>query len=193
MRTRRGAIAAGIGQIDWRFIARNQALIAVGGRRDDRRQRAGVLQQSADVPQRHLAEAGVHVAGEQWLPALPQALVGVHAAAVIAEQRLGHEGHALAVLIRDVADHVLVQHHVVGRFDQRVEALIDFALAGGGDFVVVALDIEADLDHRLDHFGAQVLIMIGGRHGEISFLVARTVAEVVLPHGRSSSGLPRRR
>ena len=74
---------------------------------------------------------------------VPQALVRVHAAAVVAEQRLGHERHALAVLIRHVADDVFVEHHVVGGFDQGVEALIDFALPGGGDFVMVALDIEA--------------------------------------------------
>ena len=30
-----------------------------------------------------------------------------------------------------------------------------------------------------DHFGAQVLIMIGRRHREVAFLVARAVAQVV--------------
>ena len=104
---------------------------------------ARVLQQSADVIQPHLAETGIAVAREQRLAAFPQALVRVHAAAVIREQRLGHEGHRLAVLVGDVADDVLVQHHVVGRFHQRVEALVDFGLAAGGHFVVVALDVAA--------------------------------------------------
>ena len=139
-----------------------------------------MLQQSADVPQRHLAQTRIQIAREQRLAALPQALVRVHAAAVIAEQRLGHERHGLAVLIRHVADDVLVQHHVVGGLHQRVEALIDFALAAGGDFVMMALDVEAALDHGLHHLGAQILIMIGGRNREIAFLVARPVAEVVL-------------
>ena len=79
------------------------------------------------------------------------------------------------------------------RLHQRVEALIDLALAAGGDFVVVALDVEAALDHGLHHLAAQVLVVIGGRHREVAFLVARPVAEIVLARGRSSSGLPRRR
>src|ERR1700730_6240963 len=103
----------------------------------------------------------------------------MHAAAVIAIERLGHERDALAVLIRDVADDVLVQHHVVRRFHQRVEALIDLALAAGGDFVVVALDVETAADHGFHHLGAQVLIMIGGRDRKVALLVARPVAEIV--------------
>ena len=67
---------------------------------DERRR---MLQQSADVPQRHLAEAGVAVAGEQRLAALPQALVRMHAAAVVREQRLGHERDGFAVLIRHIS------------------------------------------------------------------------------------------
>ncbi len=78
----------------------------------------------------------------------------------------------LPCFIGDVADDVFVEHHVVGRFDERVEALVDLALAAGGDFVVMALDVEAAGDHGLDHFGAQVLVMIGGRDREIAFLVA---------------------
>src|ERR1700687_3932583 len=44
---------------------------------------------------------------------------------------------------------------------------------------MMALNVQAAADHRRHHLGAEVLIMIGGRDREISFLVARTVAEVV--------------
>src|ERR1700694_3995405 len=44
---------------------------------------------------------------------------------------------------------------------------------------MMAFDVQAAADHRLHHFGAEVLIMIRRRDREISFLVARTVAEVV--------------
>ena len=71
----------------------------------------------------------------------------VHTAAVIAKQWLRHEGHGLAVLIGDIANHVLVEHHVVCGFDESVESLVDFTLAAGRDFVVVAFNIEAALDH----------------------------------------------
>jgi len=40
-------------------------------------------------------------------------------------------------------------------------------------------DVQAALDHGLDHFAAQVLIVIGGRNREVAFLVARTIAQVV--------------
>ena len=83
---------------------------------------------------------GVAIAGKQRLAVFPDALVRVHAAAVVREKRLGHERHGLAVLVGHVADDVLVQHHVVGRLHQRVEALIDLALAAGGHFMVMALD-----------------------------------------------------
>src|ERR1035441_1079659 len=48
------------------------------------------------------------------------------------------EGHGLAILVGRVADDVFVQHHVVGGFHQRVEALVDLALAAGGHFVGMA-------------------------------------------------------
>jgi hypothetical protein len=127
-----------------------------------------------------MAETGIEVSGKQRLAAHPEALVRVHAAAVIGEQGLGHERRGLAVLVGDVANDVLVQHHVVGRFHQRIEALIDFGLAAGGDFMMVALDVQAALDHDLDHLAAEVLVMIGRRHREVAFLVPRTVPEVVL-------------
>ena len=104
----------------------------------------------------------------------------VHAAAVVAKERLGHEGDRLAVLIRHVADYVLVEHHVVGRLHERVVALINFALTAGGDFVMMAFDCEAALDHGRHHLAAKVLIVVGRRDREVAFLVARTIAEIVV-------------
>ena len=124
----RRAVAARISQIHRRFIAGHQPFVAVRGRRNDRRKRARVLEQAADIMQRHLAQSRIAVARKQRLARLPDRLVHVHAAAVIAEDRLGHERHGLAVLIGHIADDVLVQRHVVGGFHQRVEALIDLAL-----------------------------------------------------------------
>ena len=74
----------------------------------------------------------------------------------------------------------LVLHHVVGGLQQGAEALIDFALPGGGHFVVMALDVQADFHHAHHHLRAQVLEMIDGRGGEVAFLEARAIAQVVL-------------
>src|SRR5271165_343599 len=44
---------------------------------------------------------------------------------------------------------------------------------------MMALHVDATVLHGQHHFGAQVLIMVGGRHRKIAFPVARTVAEIV--------------
>jgi hypothetical protein len=73
--------------------------------------------------------------------------VHVHAGAVVAEERLGHEGRDLPCLPGGVLDDVLELHDVVGRLEQRVEAVVDLRLAGRADLVVGALDVEqAGLD-----------------------------------------------
>src|ERR1039458_3580306 len=122
--------------------------------------------------------------------ALPiYALMHMHAAAVVGKQRLRHEGHRLAVLVGRVADDVFVQHHVVGRLHQRVEALVDLALAAGGHFVVMAFDVQPALDHGLHHLAAQILVVIRGRHREVAFLIARPVAQVVFLAARIPAAL----
>src|SRR6185437_452427 len=87
----RGTIACRVGQHHRRLEARHQPLVAVGGGVGERVDRLGVLEDAADVPQRGLAQAAVQVAGEQVLAVLRQRLVHVHAAAVVADQRLGHK------------------------------------------------------------------------------------------------------
>ena len=59
---------------------------------------------------------------------LPQRLVGVHAAAVIAEDRLGHERDRLALAVGHVLHDVFVEQHLVGGAHQRVELQVDFGL-----------------------------------------------------------------
>ena len=112
------------------------------------------------------------------LPPFHKRDVGVHAGAVIGEQRLGHEGDGFVVLLGDVLDDVLVDHDLIAHADQFVELHIDFALAGSGDFVMLGFDIDAAIDHGLHHFVADVHQGVGRRHGEVAFLVADLVAEV---------------
>ena len=51
----------------------------------------------------------------------------------------------------------LYLQHVVGHLDQRREPHVDLALAAGGHLVVLRLDLEAALDHRQHHLGAEVV------------------------------------
>src|SRR3712207_7445124 len=53
-------------------------------------------------PYTTLFRSAVLVAGEQSLAFLLQGLVHVHAAAVVTDERLRHEGGGLAVAVRDV-------------------------------------------------------------------------------------------
>ena len=108
------AVAGRIGQLHRGFVAGHQALVAVGGRVGEGVDRLGVLDDAADVPQAHVRQAGVLVAGEQRLAVLPDRLVHVHARAVVAEHRLGHEGGRLAVGVGHVVDHVLIELQAVG-------------------------------------------------------------------------------
>ena len=100
-----------------------------------------ILSSKGKKRKRHLRQAGIAVTGEQRLAALPQRLVSVHAAAVVLEDGLGHEGDGFAVLVGNVLHDVFVEQHVVGGLDQRIEAQVDFGLAAGGDFVVMAFNV----------------------------------------------------
>jgi hypothetical protein len=83
------AVAARISQQHRRLEARDQPLVAVGRRVGEGVERAGMLDHAADEIERHFAEAGIAVAGEQRLAALPDRHVGVHAAAIILAIGLG--------------------------------------------------------------------------------------------------------
>jgi hypothetical protein len=102
----------------------------------------------------------------------------MHAGAVVAENRLRHEGRGLAVLAGNVLDDVLVPHQVVAHFQQRREAHVDLGLARSGHLVVLLLYGDADPLHRHHHFLADVVLRVGGRHREVALLVARLVAQV---------------
>ena len=73
-------------------------------------------------------------------------------------------------------DHVLVDHHLVGHGEQRAEPHVDLRLAGGAHLVVLDLDVDPHLDHREDHFGADVLVLVHRGDGEVAFLIAGPVA-----------------
>ena len=137
-------------------------------------------EQAAGGMKPEVAQAGISRAGEERLPALPQRRVRVHAAAVVLEDRLRHERHRLAVPLRDVLADVLVPHELIGHFQQWLKLHVDLGLSGGGDFVVMRFDDDADLAHLVHHLAAQIVIGVGGTHREIAALEAWLVPEVRL-------------
>jgi hypothetical protein len=84
----------------------------------------------------------------------------------------------MVVAIGHIFEHIFEPHQLIGHLQQRFEAHVDFALAGGGHFVVLGFDVDAQLLQHQNHFGAQILKFIHGRHGKVAFLVARFVTQV---------------
>jgi len=84
----------------------------------------------------------------------------------------------LPCFLADVLDHVLVNHHGVSALDKGVETVINFGLPRRGDLVVMALDLDAQLLHDQTHLGADVLLGVPRRNGEIALFVPDFVAEI---------------
>ncbi|CAI8162423.1 MAG: Uncharacterised protein [Prochlorococcus marinus str. MIT 9215] len=107
-----------------------------------------MLEDAADVPTGGLGQVCVGAfAEEQGLPAFPEALVDMHASAVVIEDWLGHKRCCLAVFASNVSDDVFVDHHVVCGLNQLSELHAKFMLAGTGHFMVVLLDRDAEFSH----------------------------------------------
>src|SRR5215831_18193056 len=105
----------------------------------------------------------------------------MHAGAVITVEWLGHEGRAFVMALGYVAHRVFKNLQVVGGANQSGIAKVDFALAGGGDFMVMAFNLNAGLLQLVGDFGAKVLERVERREGDISFFVANMVAEIRVP------------
>ncbi len=102
----------------------------------------------------------------------------VHARAVVAVQRLGHEGRGTAIGVGDVVHAVLQGLDFVGLGHQGVELHADFVLTGGRHFVVVDFDHLAHLFQGVAHGGTDFVVMVDRRQGEVATLDAWAVALV---------------
>ena len=172
-------VALGVDQVDRRLVAGHQAVVGVHRRVGEREQRGCVLEQAAHVVPAGVGQARVaHLVVEERRAVLPDALVAVHAGAVVTEDRLGHERGGLARRPRDALHHVLVEHQVVGLLEQRAEQDVDLRLARGADLVVLHLHRDADLDQLADHLRAQVGVVVDRRDREVAALVRGLGAEV---------------
>ena len=136
-----------------------------------------MLDHAADEIEAELREIGILVAGHLRLAVLPDREVAMHARAVVAEDRLRHEAGRLAIGMRHIVDHILVDLHLVGHGDERVVLHAELVL-GGGHFVMVLFDGDAHLGHDGEHFGAHVLRRVLRIDREIAALGAHPVAEI---------------
>ncbi len=102
----------------------------------------------------------------------------VHAAAVVADDRLGHESDGLAVLVRYVADDVLHRHQFVGLLHQRIELHADLALAGIRHFVVMHFHALAERFQHFAHISAQIAQRVDRADREVAALYARAMTAI---------------
>ena len=175
---RRGTIALGINQVHRSLEAWHQSLVAVGGGISECKETGSVLQQPSDVPTGSLGKVGVGAFAEkQGIAASPEALVYVHAAAVIGEHGFRHEGGRLAVLTGNVAHYVFVDHHVVGCADQ-LGKLDTQLMLGCCHLVVLLLDRHAQAAHGEQHLRAHVLKGVVGGDREVALLQLNFVGKV---------------
>src|SRR5262249_61133129 len=133
-------VALRIKNIDWGFIAGNKSAIGVRRRGDECAQRVGMLQYATDIVASRIADQRVVLSVvEDVLAPLPQALVRVHAGAVVLKNWLRHDRHRLAVPACYVLDDVLVDQNLIGHARGRGKSHIDFGLPRRSDLVVVTL------------------------------------------------------
>ena len=100
----------------------------------------------------------------------------VHAGAVLAGDRLGHEGGVHAVGVRDLLDRKAVGHDDIGHLARLGVAQIDLVLRGS-DLVVRVLDGDAELLER-EH-GLATKVARDVERSEIE--VATVVEELACP------------
>ena len=138
-----------------------------------------MLDDAADVVQRHVRQVGVARTGEHRLAVLPDRLVAVHARTVVTEHRLRHERCGLAIGGRDVVHDILELLHVVGGLDERGELDAQLMLRSG-HFVVVLLDLDAHLAQHGQHLGAQILSRVDRGNREVAALDGRAVTQITV-------------
>ncbi len=167
----RRAVAPRPGLVNRRLIAGHQPLVRVHPLGEDDADLTGVLEQAGNVALGGIAQEVLVVAVIKGVVATAeQRLVGMHAAAVLTEDRLGHEGGIDAVLGRDFLDNQTIGHSVVGDLESVVIADIDLVLAGA-DLVVAVLDIDTHLIERQHGIAPEVAGDVKRRQIKIAALV----------------------
>ena len=124
------AVAARPRQVHRRFVAGDEALVAVHPLVRDERELRRVAQHAGHVRLRDRREVVlVGLVEEGVAVALEQRLVRVHAAAVLVGERLRHEGGVDVVRERDLLHDEAVRHRAVGHRQRVGVAQVDLVLA----------------------------------------------------------------
>jgi len=128
----------------------------------------GVGHDAGDVVLGHLREVVfIPAVEEAVLGPLEDRLMDMHAAPVLPEDRLGHEGRVNAVLPGDLLDRGAVGHHLVGHRKGLVVAEVDLVLARG-HLVVAVLHPYPHILKGEDRLAAQIGRPVYGEAVEVA-------------------------
>ena len=145
-------------QIDGRFIARHQPPEGVGTGVGEGQQRGSVVQQAADVVQRHWTQSGIPFGVVEKGYTIPhQHLVEMHPIACLAKEGFGHKGHRLIVAGRRHLGHILDLHGGIGTLQQAHQRRLDLHLSRTAHLVMVILDGHAHGFQVQAHLAAQIV------------------------------------
>jgi len=191
----RRAVAIGPGDVDGCLVPRHQSLVAVHSGVRDGRDRRRVLEDPCDEGVCRFGEVELVVlVVEGVLAVLEQREVRVHARAVDARDRLGHERRVEVVLCGDGADDGAEGADVVRRRERVVVFEVDLVLAPG-NLVVARFDLEAHILEAVDDVTSNVAREVFRCEVEIAAVVARlrrcTSPPRLLRRGRTPVRVPR--
>ena len=167
----RGAVAPRPGAVDRRLVPGHESLVGVHPLGEDRGDLARVLELAGDEGLADVREEVLVVRVVEGVAAvLEERLVGVHSRAVLAEQRLRHEGRVPAVLHRVFLDRDAVGHAVVRHLQRGGVAHVDLVLRRA-DLVVGVLHVDSELLEREHGLAADVRAGVERREVEVAALV----------------------
>ena len=174
------AVAGRPGDVDGRLVAGQEPLVGVDGRVGDRGDRRDVLEDAGDVGAalRRELESSPSSRNAFSSPA-GERLVDVHARAVLAVDRLGHERRVHPVTGGDRLDHQPERDQVVGGRERVGVAEVDLVLADR-DLVVGGLELEAHLLERDLDVAPAVLAAVDRRDVEVRRGVVRVDGRVAV-------------
>ena len=159
------------GDVGGCLAAAPEALVGVDELVGDRGEFGGVLEHTGDEVACGLGQLVFGTGFEECVGvAFEEGEVGVHAAAGVLGEWLGHEGCVHAQRVGDFLDDGAEGHDVVGGLQGVGVAQVDFVLAGAG-FVVAEFDGDADFFEHGHCLAAEVLHDAAGGVVEVGFVI----------------------
>src|SRR3989344_2130640 len=140
----------------------------------------GMIKQPANIVSRNLTQICITLFFiiKQFLLILPDALVCVHAAAIISKQRFGHECDDFASVMRNITHDILELKNVVCLANKRIILDVNLGLSSSRNFMVLSFNFNARGLQRKCHLITNILLAINRRNWKITFLMSWSISSI---------------